>query len=138
MKSVLLYGSETWRTTQATLHKLQTFFNSCPREILCIRCPEKIRNEDPWKTAKSRTRGRTGPQKKVGLGRLHPQEASKQQHQAVSDLESTGEEKGRPINTWRRDAEVDMLRSGDCWKKLEKTAQSRVRWRSVVHGLCSS
>ena len=29
VKSVLLYGAETWRTTLATTKKVQTFINSC-------------------------------------------------------------------------------------------------------------
>ena len=35
-------------------------------------------------------------------------------------------------NTWRRDTEAEMQRSGRSWRELEKTAQSRVRWRIVV------
>ena len=36
VKSVLLYGSETWRTTNITNKKLQIFINNCPRRILQI------------------------------------------------------------------------------------------------------
>ena len=45
VKSVLLYGSESWRMTLATLHKLQTFLNSCLRKILCIRWPHRSTEE---------------------------------------------------------------------------------------------
>ena len=31
VKSVLLYGSETWRTTKKTTRKVQTFINNCLR-----------------------------------------------------------------------------------------------------------
>ena len=34
VKSVLLYGSETWRMTKATMQKIQTFINMCLRRIL--------------------------------------------------------------------------------------------------------
>ena len=34
VKSVLLYGSETWRMTEKTVSKLQTFINRCLRRIL--------------------------------------------------------------------------------------------------------
>ena len=44
VKSVLLYGSETWRTTKTTTKKIQTFVNGCLREILQIHWPEKITN----------------------------------------------------------------------------------------------
>jgi len=36
VKSVLLYGAETWRTTNMTTKKLQTFINNCLRRILQI------------------------------------------------------------------------------------------------------
>ncbi|RUS76284.1 hypothetical protein EGW08_015956 [Elysia chlorotica] len=48
VKSVLLYGSETWRTTKTNTQKLQTFINRCLRNILNIRWPEVISNQDLW------------------------------------------------------------------------------------------
>ena len=36
VKSVLLYGSETWRVTYTITHKLQTFTSRCLRNILNI------------------------------------------------------------------------------------------------------
>lgn len=36
VKSVLLYGAETWRTTKTTIKRIQTFINSCLRRILKI------------------------------------------------------------------------------------------------------
>ena len=44
VKSVLLYGAETWRTTKYLINKLQVFVNKSLRSILGIRWPEKIRN----------------------------------------------------------------------------------------------
>nr|KAG5702156.1 hypothetical protein BaRGS_010422 [Batillaria attramentaria] len=46
VKSVLLYGCETWRTTKTVQQKIQTFFNTCLRHIFNIRWPEKIRNKE--------------------------------------------------------------------------------------------
>ncbi|XP_076441072.1 uncharacterized protein LOC143280323 [Babylonia areolata] len=40
VKSVLLYGSETWRRTKSLESKLQVFINICLRQILRIRWPE--------------------------------------------------------------------------------------------------
>ena len=51
VKSVLLYGCETWRTTQTTQRKIQTFFNTCLRRIYKIQWKEKILNEDLWERA---------------------------------------------------------------------------------------
>jgi len=33
-REVLLYGSETWRTTKKTTRKVKTFINNCHRRIL--------------------------------------------------------------------------------------------------------
>ena len=45
VKSVLLYGAETWmRTTVTTTKKMQTFVNTCLRRILDVWWPETISN----------------------------------------------------------------------------------------------
>ena len=46
VKSMLLYGCETWKLTKFPLTKLQTFVNTCLRKILRIRWPDTIRNEE--------------------------------------------------------------------------------------------
>ena len=51
VRSVLLYGSETWRVTKATFNKLQSFVNRCLRSIMGIHWPEVIRNEELWARA---------------------------------------------------------------------------------------
>ena len=49
VKSVLLYGAETWRVTKTNTHKLQTFTNRCLRNILGIRWPEVVQsNKQLW------------------------------------------------------------------------------------------
>jgi hypothetical protein len=45
VKSVFLYGCETWRTTNAILLKIRTFFDICLRRIYIITWPLKIRNQ---------------------------------------------------------------------------------------------
>ena len=49
MKSVLLYGCETWLVTKEIQHKIQTFVNRCLRYILRIWWPNIISNKDLWK-----------------------------------------------------------------------------------------
>ncbi|VDP22663.1 unnamed protein product [Schistosoma margrebowiei] len=44
VKTVLLYGAETWRTTKSIIQKIQVFINSCLRKILQIRWPDTISN----------------------------------------------------------------------------------------------
>ena len=50
VKPVLLYGSETWRMTEKTVSKLQTFINRCLRRILQIYWPDTISNVTLWET----------------------------------------------------------------------------------------
>ena len=44
--AVLLYGCETWKTTEQDKKKLNTFQNRCLRQILKIRWPNTISNEN--------------------------------------------------------------------------------------------
>jgi hypothetical protein len=48
VKSVLLYGSETWRTTGRNTKRLQSFINRCLRYILDIKWYDKVTNERLW------------------------------------------------------------------------------------------
>ena len=48
IKSVLLYGSETWRLTKVLLSKVQSFLNKRLRQILGIFWPNVITNEELW------------------------------------------------------------------------------------------
>ena len=54
VKPVLLYGSETWKTTEAVSRKLQVFVNSCLRKILKIFWPNTISNEQLWLLTESK------------------------------------------------------------------------------------
>jgi hypothetical protein len=50
MRSVLLYGCETWLVTSEMRRKIQTFVNRCLRYILRIWWPKIISNKDLWRT----------------------------------------------------------------------------------------
>ena len=52
VKSVPLYGSETWRSTAASTKTIQVFINRCLRNITGIKRPEKISNKNLWKMTK--------------------------------------------------------------------------------------
>jgi hypothetical protein len=52
VKSVLLYGCETWLVTNEIRRKIQTFVNKCLRYILRVWWPNIISNKDLWKVTK--------------------------------------------------------------------------------------
>ena len=55
VKAVLFYGSETWRSTQKTLTRIQTFINKCLRRILHLKWTDKVSNTTLWKMTKQLT-----------------------------------------------------------------------------------
>ena len=50
VKSVLLYGCETWRVLKSSMAKIQVFVNRCLRQILGVRWYDKLRNEELWRS----------------------------------------------------------------------------------------
>jgi hypothetical protein len=52
VKSVLLYGSATWRETASSIKALQVFLNRCLRTILEVRWPDTISNKELWRKTK--------------------------------------------------------------------------------------
>ena len=46
VRSLLLYGAETWRLNKVTLKRIHTFVNQCLRKILGIQWMDKVRNKD--------------------------------------------------------------------------------------------
>ena len=96
VKSILLYGRGTWRTTQMMQQKIQTFFNTCLWHIYKIRWLEKIRNENMWERAGQGPVARQILQRKWGWigtpsGRVVL--SCIQHHTASPDLEPTEEER---------------------------------------------
>ena len=126
VKSILLYGSETWRMTKKTLQKIQTFINSC-------------RNEELWRKGRQETVEKQILRRKWGwIGHTLRKPATSTTRQALTWNPQGKRKRGRPKNTWRRDTEAELKRQGISWGEAEKTAQSRVGWRRVVDGLCST
>ena len=54
VKTVLLYGSETWKHTKKLEQKLQVFINTCLRRILRIHWPDRISNQELWRRTKQK------------------------------------------------------------------------------------
>nr|KAG5694647.1 hypothetical protein BaRGS_003925 [Batillaria attramentaria] len=114
VKSVLLYGCETWRTTKTMQQKIQTFLNTCPRRIFNIRWPEKIRNEELWERAGQEPVAKQILRRKWGwIGHTLRKPASSTTRQALTWNPQGKRKRGRPRNSWRRDTEAEL------WKQPE-------------------
>ena len=139
VKSVLLYGAETWRITKTTIGKVQTFLNSCLRRILQIHWPETISNVDLWeRTRQLPAEEEIKRRRWRWIGHTLRKPASNITRQALTWNPQGKRKRGRPRNTWRRDLQADMQRLGKTWQQLEKVAQDRGLWRTLVDGLCPS
>nr|KAG5703695.1 hypothetical protein BaRGS_022984 [Batillaria attramentaria] len=139
VKSVLLYGCETWRTTKTMQQKIQIFLNTCLRRIFNIRWPEKIRNEELWERAGQEPVAMQILRRTWGwIGHTLRKLASSTTRQALTWNPQGKRKRGRPRNSWRRDTEAELYKQGTNWIGEARKAQNRVHWRRVVDGLCST
>ena len=69
VKSVLLYGSETWRANNTNTTKMQTFVNGCLRQILPLRWFDKVPNAELWTSTTNECPSQTA---KMAMDRSHP------------------------------------------------------------------
>jgi len=54
VKSVLLYGCETWKTTNQITRRLQIFINKWLRRIMNIKWTDKITNGELWRITRQK------------------------------------------------------------------------------------
>nr|KAG5691042.1 hypothetical protein BaRGS_021253 [Batillaria attramentaria] len=122
VKSVLLYGSETWRTTKTGSHRLQTFINRCLRNILNIRYPLVITNQDLWEQTRQVPIEQEIKKRKWGwIGHTLRKPTSNVTRQSL-DWNPQGKRKvGRPKQTWRRNRVFE-----------EKKNKELVRWEDMM------
>ena len=140
VKSVLLYGSETWRVTKANSTKLQTFINKCLRSIMGIHWPEVITNEELWTTTEQERINIQIRRRKWGwIGHTLRKPNCNVTKQALRWNPQGKRSRGRPRNSWRRTVDNEAKNAGYTWWQLERLAQNRSRWRAIVsEDLCST
>ena len=133
---ILLYGSETWRSSVATTRRLQVFINTCLRQILKIRWPRIISNQALWTRTNQQPIEIVIAQRRWRwIGHTLRKPEGNCTRQALS-WEAKGQRKrGRPRNSWRRDLKKQISGLNRTWSQLEILAQDRVAWRSLVNGL---
>ncbi|VDO92541.1 unnamed protein product [Schistosoma margrebowiei] len=137
VNTVLLYGAETWRTTEAIIQKIQVFINSCLRKILRIRWPDTISNNVLWERTNQIPMEEEIRKRWNWIGHTLRKAHNCVTRQALTWNPQGQRRRGRPKNTLRREMEIDMRKMSKNWMELEKKAQGRVGWRMLVGGLCS-
>ena len=138
VKSVLLYGSETWKTTKAIIKQLQTFINKCLRKILKIYWPDTISNTELLKRTNQEEIGTVIKRKTWRwIGHTLRKNNGDITKQALDWTPQGTRKRGRPKETWRRSIQSDLNTNGLSWNTIKKEAKNRTRWRSTVEALCS-
>ena len=123
VKSVLLYGAETWRTTTASVKKVQVFVNGCLRRILHIRWPDTVTNSELWKRTDQLPADEEIMKRRWRwIGHTLRKPANTITRQALTWNPQGKRKRGRPRNTWRRDVEADTKTMKMTWNQLERTA----------------
>nr|KAG5699798.1 hypothetical protein BaRGS_013518 [Batillaria attramentaria] len=123
--------------------KIHTFFNTCLRRIFNIRWPEKMRNEELWERAGQEPVAKQILRRKwVWIGHTLRKPASSTTRQALTWNPQGKRKRGRPRNSLLEAGQrlrQSLSKQGrTSWVGVARTAQNRVRWRTVVDGLCST
>lgn len=136
VKSVLLYGCETWFVTNTIEAKLQAFVNRCLRNILGVWWPNVISNKDLWtKTNQNNINVEIKRRKYGWIGHTLRKDENVICHQALEWNPQGSRRQGRPKTTWRRTV---MQESGKkSFGEMRTIARNRVRWRNYVDSICS-
>ncbi|CAH8466653.1 unnamed protein product [Schistosoma haematobium] len=127
VKTVLLYGAETWRTTKAIIQKIQVFINNCLRKILQIHWPDTISNNVLWeRTNQIPVEEEIRKKRWKWIGHTLRKAPNCVTRQALTWNPEGQRKRGRPKNTLRREMVIDMRKMNKNWMELEKKAQDRV------------
>lgn len=139
VKSVLLYGCETWRVLKSSMAKIQVFVNRCLRQILGVRWYDRLSNEELWRsTSQEPIEQQIKRRKWRWLGHTLRKPADNVTRRGLRWTPQGKRKRGRPKTTWRRSIEAEAKVAGLSWGQLERKAQDRGEWQTLVDDLCSA
>ena len=139
VKAVLLYGSETWRLTKGLEQKLQVFINKILKNIFRIWWPRKISIKELWRQTGQRPMGEEIRQRAWGwIGHTLRRPDGHVVKRALEWNPQGKRKRGRPQHTWRRTRMAELAAKNLTWNEAKRTAQNRVRWRTLVEDICST
>lgn len=136
--SILLYGCESWKMTKDIAKKLDTFHRKCLRKILGIFWPNTISNERLYRvTSTSLISLEIKKRRWKWIGHLLRRPADHIGRIALRWTPDGSRKRGRPKETWRRTVQNEMKGQGWTWSYLERQAQDRSQWFSLVDAFCT-
>jgi hypothetical protein len=128
VKSVLLYGCETWKDSNTITKQLQVFINKCLKRILYTLWPVQIKSNDLWtRTNQIRIDMEIRRRKWIWLGhtlRKPPNEIAR----LALDWNPQGSRgRDRRKDAWRTTVLEEAKIIGKSWNEIKHTARNRVR-----------
>ena len=137
VKSVLLYGSETWLVSDRINQRLQTFVNKCLRIVCRIFWPRTISNADLLSLTNNPPINIEIKKRKWGwIGHTLRREDDNVAKMAFQWNPQGSRRRGRPRQTWMRTI-FNESSSTATWNEIRHLATDRNRWRAFVSALCS-
>ena len=127
VKSVLLYGPETWRLTKKTIAKLQTSTNHRLQCIFGVWWPRKISNEELWQhTKQERIEVTIRRRKWRWIGQTLRKRVTNITRLSLEWNPQWARRKGRPKQSWRRAIQQEHEDFRMSWNQVKWTAQNQV------------
>jgi hypothetical protein len=135
VKSILLYGCETWLVTNEIQRKIQNIVNRCLRYTLRILWPNIISNKDLWKvTGNEDINLEIRKRKFRWIGYTLRKENLEIPKSALLWNLQGNMKRGRPRNSWRRSI---IKEAGRSWNELSFLAADRQKCQGLIDNLCS-
>ena len=107
------------------------------RQILRIRWPDTISNEDLWRRTQHIPIPETIKERKWRwVGHTLRQYPTSITRQALDWNPQGKHRRGRPTTTWRRSLDTEPRTHGISWGEAKHKAQDRSGWKIVVKALC--
>ena len=110
-----------------------------PADLLRIRWPEKISNQELWrKTNQTPIIDTIKRRKWRWIGHIIRRPQQNITRHALDWNPQIKRKRGRPVTTWRRtlDAELNSIQMS--WGEAKRAAHDRYKWKTIVEALCPS
>lgn len=138
VKSILLYGCETWNAAPRDILKLQVFANQCLRRIMRIFWPNVITNNRLWAETKQHPVATEIKKRKWNwIGHILRRPSNDITRNAIDWNPQGNRRIGRPAHTWRRQIDIEAAAMNRSWGEIKFLAQDKSRWNIFVEALCS-
>ena len=116
----------------------EVFVNPCLRQILRIRWPDTVSNEELWRRTQQRPIPEAIKERKWRwVGHTLRRDLTSLTKQALDWNTQEKRRRGRPTTIWRRSLDTELRTYRISWGEAKHKAQDRTGWKAVVKTLCS-